>query len=124
MHRSYWDIEAYARDFHERHAQEAARRRLADEAASRGVAHPANPNPFNLAVARFLGTLRARLSSGRYADAGRADAESQAAARIESVSQPERALPIRLTQPYADMVVIARGTKAGVVEQPSVVSDC
>jgi hypothetical protein len=123
MHRSYWDIEVYAKDFQERRWREAAQRRLADEAVSRTVSSGA-VNPFNLAVARFLNAWKTRITSGRAAKAPRPAADPVAGVLPEIVALPYRPKRVRGAHPYADMVVIARGPVVGVAEQPSGVRDC
>ena len=122
MHRSYWDIEAYVRDFQERRWREAEQRRMADQAARREASSAAE-NSIDGAIARLMNAWMARFDSTPPAEARRPVAEPKATADAETVSQPQRSTRGRLAQPYADMAVIARGTKAGVVEQPSGVSD-
>ncbi len=123
MHRSHWDIEVYAKDFQERRWREAEQRRMADQAAG-NEASSAAENSIDGAIARLLNAWMARFDSTPPAEARHPVAEPKATANAEIVSQPQRSTRGRLAQPYADMIVIARGTKAGVVEQPSVVSDC
>lgn len=123
MHRSHWDIEVYAKDFQERRWREAAQRRLADEAVSR-AATSITDNPFNLAVARFLNAWKTRLTLRRAAEAPRPATDPVASAVPEIVALPYRPQRVQGAQPYADMVVIARGPVVGVAEQPSGVRDC
>lgn len=121
MHRSHWDLEVYARDFQERRRLEAARSRLGAEAA--GKTGRAGGNPLKLACASILRAWNARLDSGRAAGFPEPVAEPGLNA-ADVAGQPHRSARGRLSQPYADMVVIARGPRAGVTEQPSAVSDC
>jgi hypothetical protein len=123
MHRSHWDIEVYAKDFQERRWQEAARRRLTNEAARRETPHGA-VNPFMLAIAHVLNTWRSRLAPKRAATGSGHGAEPVATPSAEIVAVSARPKRARAAQPYADMVVIARGPMVNVTEQPSGVSDC
>lgn len=123
MHRSYWDIEVYARDFQERRRQEAVRSRLAAEATAGKAERASRGNPLKLAFASILSAWNARLGSGRAAGLPESVAEFGPIA-AEVAGQPHRSARSRLSRPYADMVVIARGPRAGVTEQPSGVSDC
>lgn len=129
MHRSFWDLEVHAKDFQQRRWAEAARRRRADEAM--GIQASA-ANPFDLGIARFMSTVRAWLASGHTRRAphgnGRAElaASAQTAAVLENSVRVPRVRPGWPAQPYADMMIIARGPKMDVevVEEPSVVRDC
>lgn len=123
MHRSYWDLEVYARDFQERRRQEAARSQLGAEAAAGKAERAAGGNPLKLAFASILSAWNARLGSGRAAGLPESVAEPGLIA-ADVAGQPHRSARGRLSQPYADMIVIARGPRAGVTEQPSGVSDC
>ena len=123
MHRSHWDIEVYAKDFQERRRQEALRRRLAEEATRRETSSGA-VNPFNLAIARLLNAWQARLAPKRAATGPGQGTDLVATCGPEIVALPERPKRARVAQPYADMVVIARGPVVNVTEQPSGVSDC
>ena len=122
MHRSYWDLEVYARDFQERRRQVAARSQLGAEAAA-GKTGRAGGNPLKLAFASILSAWNARLGSGPAAGLPESVAEPGLIA-ADVAGQPHRSARGRLSQPYVDMVVIARGPIAGVTEQPSGVSDC
>ena len=123
MHRSHWDLEVYARDFQERRWQEAARSRLSAQAA--GTAQrPSFGTPFSLTIAGILGAWRSRLAFGRAAAAPQSIADSGPIPAADVAPRPLRAARGRLVQPYADMVVVARGSMAGVTEQPCGVSDC
>jgi hypothetical protein len=120
MHRSHWDIEVYAKDFQKRRWQEAARRRLAEEATG-GDANGIADNTFNLTIARMLRSFRSWFSTENLSEAPRRTVGDTAAVAME----PEPTTPPRrLAQPYADMVVVARGPLAGVTEKPCVVRDC
>lgn len=124
MYRSHWDIEVYAKDFQDRRWREAAQRRRAEEAVGSRSAGAVGVNPFNLAVARFLSAWSARFASGRATDAPRPVADREGFGKSDVVPQPVREPRGRLAQPYADMVVVARGPMVGVTEQPCGVSDC
>ena len=127
MHRSFWELEVYAKDFQERRWAEAARQRRADEA--KGVA-AAGIKPFNLGIAQVMSKTRAWRSSSRTPRATQLDEPEWLVSHVRpefiqtDCQRSPRARPRRLLQPYADMVVIARGLIVEVTEQPSGVSDC
>ena len=123
MLRSHWDIEVYAKDFQEDRWREAVRRRLVEEAAG-GLANADAANPFNLAFARLVSTWKSRIASGRGGEVPQPVAEREETTGSRVVPQRTSTARGRLAQPYADMVIVARGPKAGVVEQPSGVRDC
>ena len=85
---------------------------------------PGAVNPFNLAFARVLNAWQARLAPRRAAMGPGHGAEPAVTPGPELVARSERPKRARVAQPYADMVVIARGPVANVTEQPSGVSDC
>jgi hypothetical protein len=124
MHRSHWDLEVYAKDFQERRQQEAARGRLGAEAAAAQAGIAVGGNPVKLAMASILGAWKALRVSGRVAGPPHPAGAFDPIAAVEVASRPHRPARGRLAQPYADMVVIARGPMAAVTEQPSGVSDC
>ena len=122
MHRSHWDLEVYAKDFQENRWREAARQRLAAEAA--GGQAPENRRVwlFHLDVARGVAVVQSWFSAPRLASE-RADA-GEAAVADETRGVPRSAPSARLASPYDAMAVIARGSAASIAEQPSGVSDC
>ncbi len=122
MHRGSWEMEVYARDFQQRRWHEAAKRRLADEAA-RSVSRERG-NPFALGIARLLATVAAWLSSDRTRHARRTNQEATAVASMQSKIVPERERPAPRALPYADMTIVARGPIGEVAEQPSGIRDC
>jgi hypothetical protein len=127
MHRSHWEMEVHAKEFKQRRWAEAARRRRADEALGFDASLD---NPFHLGIAQFVSKIRAWLSSSRTPRATRLDEPEWLVSSVQTeVIQTDsqrtpRARQRRHSQPYADMVVIARGPLAAVAEQPSGVSDC
>jgi hypothetical protein len=127
MHRSFWELEDYAKDFQERRWAEAARQRRADEAM--GVV-AAGINPFNLGIAQVMSKTRAWRSSSRTPRATQLDEPEWLVSHVRpeiiqtDCQRSPRARPRRLLQPYADMVVIAWGTVAEVAEQPRGVGHC
>jgi hypothetical protein len=124
MYRSSWDLEVYAKHVREWREAEAAWYRLVDEAMD---ARAAAVNPFNLGIARFVSTVKTWFSSNGMQRAPQVDERGGLASNAQSdglLETPWRARPRRLSQPYADMVVIARGPIAKGAEQPSGVSDC
>lgn len=127
MHRSSWEMEVYASDFQERRQTEAARQRRANEAM---VDVSPQGDLLALGVARFLTAVRTWLSTRRIAAPSRGRRVSATPTTAQAATASASAGPIRgstssrLTAPYADMVVIARGPRGQVVEQPSGVNDC
>ena len=123
MHRSHWDLEVFAKDFQERRRREAEERRLVDQAVKRGASSAAG-NPIDLAIGRLLHAWMARFDTKPAAEAPRPVAAPEPAVDANVVALPYRPKPAARTQPYADMVVIARGPAAGVAAEPSAVRDC
>ena len=127
MHRSSWEMEVYASDFQERRQTEAARQRRATEAM---VDVSQQGDLLVLGVARFLTAFKSWLATRRIAAPSRgrlvnpAPTTGQPAIASASAGPVRGSKSSRLTAPYADMVVIARGPRGQVVEQPSGVNDC
>jgi hypothetical protein len=127
MVNSSFDMEIYARTFRENVHREAEKARRVEEARSRGQVHRADPGQH---VARLLTAARSWLSarrSGPAAKPGHMEAELPRAALIvdaEVVRSAPRPQLSPAAQPYAGMVVIARGTTLQPLEEPSAVRDC
>ena len=124
MHSGSWELEVYARDFRERRWREAAKQRQVDEAA-RSVPRR-RVNAFDFRITHLLAAVAAWRSSARTRLSRRTDrAASRQPALVPERERPApRALPSHLTQPYAGMMIVARGPMVEVVEDPCVVSDC
>ena len=123
MNLSTWDLEVYAREMQRRRWREATRARQIEEAC-RGGHRPAP----RFSVARLTSAARTWLSSRPAgADRGEAPVASEpgllAMHVAESPANPG-VRPSPLSQPYAGMVVLARGAAAQTAEQPCGVGDC
>lgn len=119
MHRSHWDLEVHAKDFQTRRLREAARTRLVEEAASGADM----ASPIARVLDRILLLWRAKIGAGP-ALASRQPISKLGPVAVADVVGPSHPPRARLAQPYADMVIVARGSMVGVTEQPRGVSDC
>ncbi len=129
MHHSTWDLEVHAREMQQRRWREATRTRQIEEARCRaGVRRPSAM----FSVARLVTAARTwlsprRASVGDPADSVEAPMASEVGLRAMRVAAPPAKSGLRpnlLSQQYAGMVVLARGTDARATEQPCGVADC
>ena len=123
MHHSTWDLEVYAREMQERRWREATRARQIVEAGRRGD----RPAP-RFSVARLASVARTWLSP-RPTPLARVKLPTASEPGLLGMHVAEPPVepgvrPSRLSQPYAGMVVLARGTGAQAAEQPCGVGDC
>ena len=130
MFHSTWDLEVHARDMQERRRREADRARQIETARRRGGPGglPAGGRSISWLVAMARTWLLPRQTMTIDSIAG-AEAPGQVPAKLHpmSVEEPRfkpAARSNRLSQPYAGMVVLARGTVARTAEEPSAVGDC
>jgi hypothetical protein len=111
MHRSFWELEVYAKDYQQRRWAEAARQGCADEAMS---VEAVSINLFTLGIAQFVSKIRAWLSTRRTPRVTQLDEPKWLVSNVQTAvirtdfQRTPRTRPRRLPQPYADMVVIAR----------------
>ena len=126
MHYSSWDLEVHAREMRRRWLHEAERARQFETARQRGNRLRVPAARFS--VARFMTALRSALSPRRSGIDGAA-----APAPAEHASLPLALEELRLSpdarssghsQPYAGMVVLARGTSVQSAVQPCPAGDC
>ncbi len=126
MYHSSWDLEVHAREMRRQWLREAERARQFETARQRGD-HARIPAA-RFSVARFMTALRSSLSPRRSTIGGAA-----APALAEPVPLPLALEELRLSpdprssglsQPYAGMVVLARGTSVHSAVQPSPAGDC
>lgn len=122
MHRGYWEIEVFARDFQERRWQEAAKHRRADEAMR--SAPREGVNAFDLGIARLMTRATSWLATRRPVMTPAAAPRGLPEIAPEIPQQASQTPPPRHARPYGDMVVIARRPLVDVAEQPCGVSDC
>lgn len=130
MHHSSWDLEVHAREMQERRLREVKRARQLDEAlAGNGYGRGAAPNS---TIARVIGAVRTWFSPARTSapdPVGSAAASAHFETGLPAISADEpRYLPAapsnRISNAYAGMAVLARGTAARTAEQPCAVGDC
>jgi hypothetical protein len=127
MFHNAWDIEVHAREMQARRMREAARERLAD-AAARGGRRGVRSG--GLGLARLVAMARDRLSAPRPRPEFSAVSETAAVSEPAIAIVPEnprhlpRAQPRRFAEPYAAMVVIARGAPPMRSEEPCRAWDC
>jgi hypothetical protein len=127
MLNSSFDLEIHARTFRENVHREAEKARQVEEARSRGQVRRADPGQH---LARMLTAAQSWLSARLIAPSaqpGQMEAELPNVALIvdaEDVRSTPQVRPTPATQPYAGMMVIARGKTLQPLEEPSVVRDC
>jgi hypothetical protein len=125
MNHSTWDLEVYAREMQRRRLYEADRARQIEAARQRDGRLHGSPTRFS--ISRLMTALRDYLSPRSTID----DAAVPAAAEVQVLPiTVQEARPIPDTrqgarsQPYAGMVVLARGTSAQTAAQPCAAGDC
>jgi len=126
MNHSTWDLEVHAREMQRRRLHEADRARLI-ETARQGrdlIRVPAT----RFSISRLMAAFRDCLSPRpRSIDGAAVPAPARAALPARPLEEPRLSPDARsagLSQPYAGMVVLARGTSAQSRVQPCAASDC
>jgi hypothetical protein len=126
MNHSTWDLEVHAREMRQRWLREADRARQFEAARQRG--NETGVSPARFSISRLMTAFRDCLSPQR----GSIDAPA-APVVVESQLRP---IPVQesllsrearsgaLSQPYAGMVVLARGSVAPAAVQPCAAGDC
>ena len=125
MNHSTWELEVHARELQRRRLREADRARQIEAARQHGN-RPRVPAA-RFSVARFMTALRTSLSPRRSALAGAAPASAWAALLplpLEEQRLRSQAPSGELSQPYAGMMVLARGTSPRNTVQPCAAGDC
>jgi hypothetical protein len=126
MNHSTWDLEVHVREMQRRRLREADRARQIEAARQPGY-HP-RVRSARFSVARFMTALWSFLSPRRSAIPRAATPASARAALLplplEELRLRPDALSSGLSQPYAGMVVLARGTSAQNPVQPCAAGDC
>jgi hypothetical protein len=126
MHYSSWDLEVHAREMRRRWLREAERARQFETARQRGN-RPGVPAA-RFSVARFMTALRSSLSPRRSPVDGAAGPALAEAVPLPLPLEELRRGPdprsSALSQPYAGMVVLARGTSVPNAVQSCPAGDC
>jgi hypothetical protein len=126
MQHSTWDLEVHTREMQQRWLREADRARQLAAARQRGdrIEVPAN----RFSVSRLMAAVRDFLSPRRRSlDGSVAPARAGAASLPLPLEEPRLSSDARsaaLSQPYAGMTVLARGTSAQSAAQPCAARDC
>ncbi len=122
MNHSTWDLEVHAREMQRRWLREADRARQIEAARHSGNSMRIPATRFS--ISRLMTAFRDCLSPRRTAidgAAGRAVGETRV---MPLPALDPRPNPDALAQPYAGMVVLARGTSAQSAAQPCAAGDC
>jgi hypothetical protein len=118
MQHSTWDLEVHTREMQQRRWREAIRARQIDEACRRS----ASPAP-RFIVARLATMARTWLLPRRAPVDWVTVPRASEAKPVAEPPATSGARPSRLSQPYAGMVVLARGTGTQTAEQPCGIGD-
>ena len=126
MNHSTWDLEVHVREMQQRRFREAERARQIQATRQRGDGLRIPVTRFS--ISRLITAFRQGLSA-RPIPVDGAGSSALAAARLRPLpaEQPQGTPNARaggLSQPYAGMVVLARGTGAPATAQPCVAGDC
>jgi hypothetical protein len=126
MNHSIWDLEVHAREMQRRRLREAEVARQIDAARQRGngIRMPAT----RFSISRLLTAFRESLSP-RPTPVDGAGTSAVLATRVRPLPAEEPQLMPNaqaggLSQPYAGMVILARGTRAPTTAQPCAAGDC
>ena len=125
MNHSTWDLEVHAREMQQRRLREADRARQIEAARQRGDGMRVPATRFSLSrlMTAFRDCLSPRRSSIDGASSPVVEAPFLPIPVPESRLSPD--VPSgALSQPYAGMVVLARGTSAQRAAQPCAAGDC
>ena len=126
MNHSTWDLEVYAREMQQRRFREADRARQIQAARQSGDAIRIPVTRFS--ISRLIAMFRQRFSTQPVpVDGARSPALAAAQLRPLSAEEPRvmpGARPSELSQPYAGMMILARGTGVPTTAQPWPRSGC
>jgi hypothetical protein len=126
MNHNSWDLEVHAREMQERRFREAERARQIQTARQRddGIRKPAT----RFSISRLMTAFRNCLSPQPIlVDGGGSLTLVEDRLRPLPTGEPQVIPNARaggLSQPYAGMVVLARGTSAPTTAQPCAAGDC
>ena len=126
MNHSTWDLEVHVQEMQRRRLREADRARQIEAARQRGEGIRIPATRFN--ISRLITAFRQCLSP-RAIPVASAGSPAVLAPRLRplSVEEPQvtpKAQAGGLSQPYAGMMVLARGTSAPTTAQPCAAGDC
>lgn len=126
MNHSTWDLEVHARELQQRRFREADRARQIQAARQRGdgLRIPATRFSISRLVIVFRQCFLPRPHS---VDGVKSFALVETQLRPRPAEEPQAMANARtggLSQPYAGMVVLARGTSAPATAQPCAAGDC
>ena len=126
MQHSTWDLEVHAREMQQRRQLEADRARQIDAARKRG--DQTGVSPIRFSISRLMSAFWDSLSPRRTAiDGGPAPAVAETQVLPILVQESRLSPDTRsgaLSQPYAGMMVLARGPSAQSTAQPCAAGDC
>jgi hypothetical protein len=126
MQHSTWDLEVHAREMQRRWQREADRARQIETARQRGDHRQVPTTRFS--ISRLMAAIWDRLSPRRRTIDGAAVPARAGAALLPLPLEEPRLSPdarsATLSQPYAGMAVLARGTSAQGARQPCAARDC
>jgi hypothetical protein len=125
MNHSTWDLEVHVREMQQRRLREADRARQIDAARQCGDQMRVPVTWFS--ISRLMTAFRDCLAPRRSAIDGAAAppvVEGQLLPRPVTVSRLSSDASAALSQPYAGMVVLARGTNVQNAAQPCAAGDC
>lgn len=126
MNHSSWDLEIYAREMQQRRFREADRARQIQAARQSGdsIRIPAT----RFSISRLIAMFRQRFSTQPVPVDGVGSTALAAAWRRPLSTEEPRVMPgarpSELSQPYAGMMILARGTSAPTTAQPCAAGDC
>jgi hypothetical protein len=126
MHHSTWDLEVHARELQQRRFREADRARQIQAARQRGDGLRGSATRFS--ISRLV-TAFWQCVSPRPTPVHGAVSPARVETRLRPLPAEEpQAIPSaragELSQPYAGMVVLARGSNAPATAQPCAAGDC
>ena len=126
MHHSTWDLEVHAREMQQRRFCEAERARQFEVARHHSRQRHVTATRFSFS--RLMTAVRNSLSPRPIRVTG-AGSPALIESRLRPVAAEEsqvipKGMVGELSQPYAGMVVLARGTSAPTAAQPCAAGDC
>jgi hypothetical protein len=126
MNHSTWDLEVHAREMQERRFREADRARQVEAARQRDIGTHIPSTRFS--ISRLMTSFRnCLLPRSIPVEGAGSPAFIEAGLRPLAAEEPQvipNARAGKLSQPYAGMVVLARGTSAPTAVQPCAAGDC
>ena len=126
MQHSTWDLEVHAREMQRRRFREAELARQIEAARQRGngIRIPATRSSISRLIAAFREHLSPRPMPVDGAGSAAVPAIEVRPLPAEEPQLMPNARASGLSQPYAGMVILARGTSAPTTAQPCAAGDC